>query len=107
MGKTLAWMFVWLVTFLDVGFAWYWRDCFSEWELNPLARTVYALGGMEAVLAYRLACLGLVTALFFWIEICRKECVRPWLMLLFVAVWVSGHLYLLGAYILFFLGVVK
>jgi hypothetical protein len=56
MGKvrfSLLWTFVFLVAAYDIGFAWYYRAVFPVWELNPLARWIAGLGGVEAVFGFK------------------------------------------------------
>ena len=47
---TFSWIVIGLVTLFDVGFALAHKESFSQWELNPLARSM----GIYGASAYRI-----------------------------------------------------
>jgi hypothetical protein len=65
-----AWCFIFLAGALDGGFAWFHRDTFDFWELNPLARWLCQQCGLGTLLAVKALALtfAVVVALY-----CRRR----------------------------------
>jgi len=83
--RLLLWVFIGLVTIADVGFAYVERHTLTSWEINPVARLVYAAGGLPAITAYRLGWSGFALVM---------SQARTRLAPLVLPVWLLGHLYL-------------
>jgi hypothetical protein len=95
----LAWVFVVAVAAYDVHFAWYYRECFDAWEMNPLARWGARLGGLEAVLALKAGLLLFAVAVAAYCH-----CRRHWLEVPYTLIVGSVHLVLSVHYLVGELG---
>jgi hypothetical protein len=56
--QLVMWVFVWVMTAFDTGFAWAYRQTFNQWEMNPIATSVAAHWGFHAALCFRILTVG-------------------------------------------------
>jgi hypothetical protein len=58
-----AWVFSLAVAGYDILFAWWHRELFLEWEMNPCARAVYQAAGVYPLLFWRAGAMAAAAAL--------------------------------------------
>jgi hypothetical protein len=95
-GFRLAWVFVVLVTAYDIHFAWRYRAGFTSWELNPVARWVATLYGLETVLALKIAAIGFALVVAIYCDRYRHYLARPYTLIVGAVHLCLSCQYLLG-----------
>jgi hypothetical protein len=89
--RAAIWLFVLYVAFYDGYFAWLYRDHLPAWEMNPLARWMAAILGLQGLLGFKAVGLLFAFALAAYCRL-RQNGLEKWLTC------VAG-----GAYLILFL----